>query len=80
MLITSSLLAHAGRDGCVSSVRPTSPPMLSDQPCFYSLFDGKDNADMLAQHAAVNTGVTISDQHSDREKAPSEDIIEEVKS
>lgn len=54
--------------------------MLSDQPCFYSLFDGKDNADMLAQHAAVNTGVTISDQHSDREKAPSEDIIEEVKS
>ena len=64
----------------MSSVRPTSPSMLSDQPCFYSLFDGKDNADMLAQHAAVNTGVTISDQHSDREKAPSEDIIEEVKS
>ncbi|KAI1783954.1 hypothetical protein LXA43DRAFT_1128370 [Ganoderma leucocontextum] len=45
-----------------------------------ALFDGKDNADMLAQHAAVNTGVTISDQHSDREKGPSEDIIEEVKS
>ena len=34
---------------------------------------------MLAQHAAVNAGVTISDRRSDREKAPSEDIIEEVK-
>ncbi|KAI1787461.1 general substrate transporter [Ganoderma leucocontextum] len=45
-----------------------------------ALFDGNDNADMLAQHAAVNTGVTISDQHSDREKGPSEDIIEGVKS
>lgn len=45
-----------------------------------ALFDGKDNVDMLAQHAAVNAGVTITDQHSDREKAPSEDIIEEVKS
>ncbi|KAM5536734.1 hypothetical protein V8D89_009661 [Ganoderma adspersum] len=45
-----------------------------------ALFDGKDNADMLAQHAAVNARVTISDQHSDREKAPSEDTMEEVKS
>ncbi|KAI1783953.1 general substrate transporter [Ganoderma leucocontextum] len=44
-----------------------------------ALFDGNHNADMLAQHAAVNTGVTISDQHSDPEKGPSEDIIEEVK-
>ncbi|TBU44547.1 general substrate transporter [Dichomitus squalens] len=44
-----------------------------------ALFDGDDNVEMLTQHAAVNAGVTISDRRSDREKAPSEDIIEEVK-
>ncbi|KAH9892420.1 hexose transporter [Cubamyces lactineus] len=42
-----------------------------------ALFDGEDNADHLAEHAAVNAGIV--DSHSDREKASSEDIIEEVK-
>ena len=62
------------------SVHLTLQSTPSDRPCYYSLFDGKDNADMLAQHAAVNTGVTITDRHTDREKAPSEDITEEAKS
>ena len=43
----------------------------------HRLFDGEDNADHLAEHAAVNAG--IIDSHSDREKASSEAIIEEVK-
>ena len=53
--------------------------LYSDNVILYSLFDGKDNADMISQHAAVNAGVTITDMHSDREKAPSEDAFEEVK-
>ncbi|OSC96750.1 general substrate transporter [Trametes coccinea BRFM310] len=42
-----------------------------------ALFDGEDTAAHLAEHAAVNAG--IADTRSDREKASSEDIIEEVK-
>ncbi|KAI0355806.1 hexose transporter [Trametes cingulata] len=42
-----------------------------------ALFDGEDTAAHLAEHAAVNAG--IADSRSDREKASSEDIIEEVK-
>ncbi|KAI8972167.1 hexose transporter [Trametes punicea] len=42
-----------------------------------ALFDGEDNAAHLAEHAAVNAG--IADTRSDREKASTEEIVEEVK-
>ncbi|OJT06916.1 hypothetical protein TRAPUB_2236 [Trametes pubescens] len=41
-----------------------------------ALFDGEDTADHLAEHAAINAG--ISDSHSDREKGSTEEIKEEV--
>ncbi|EIW63670.1 hexose transporter [Trametes versicolor FP-101664 SS1] len=41
-----------------------------------ALFDGEDTAVHLAEHAAINAG--ISDSHSDREKASTEEIKEEV--
>ncbi|KAL1941933.1 hypothetical protein VTO73DRAFT_6463 [Trametes versicolor] len=41
-----------------------------------ALFDGEDTAVHLAEHAAINAG--ISDSHSDREKGSTEEIKEEV--
>ncbi|KAI0746168.1 general substrate transporter [Earliella scabrosa] len=44
-----------------------------------ALFDGEDKVEQLAHHAAENLGIPPADSHSDREKASSENIIEEVK-